>query len=205
MLWQRGSRTMVRTIGSSGERTAEAIRAAGLRLIYAHGFEAMSLRQLAAEVGIQPGSLYNYFQNKQALLVEIVNNHMVQLIAGLEAALAGVGDPVARLKAFVSFHLLYHMSRKELVYIATSELRSLEPDNRTAIVALRKTYETIVIKILADGAQIGAFKMNDPSVVAYGVIAMLTAVCEWYKPSGRLTPDELVEIYLQQVLHGVCG
>lgn len=196
---------MVRTIGSSGERTAEAIRAAGLRLIYAHGFEAMSLRQLAAEVGIQPGSLYNYFQNKQALLVEIVKNHMVQLISGLEAALAGIGDPVDRLKAFVSFHLRYHMSRKELVYIATSELRSLEPDNRTAIVALRKTYEAILIKILADGAKIEAFKVNDPPVVAYGIMAMLTGICEWYKPGGRLTPNELVEIYLQQVLHGVCG
>jgi AcrR family transcriptional regulator len=196
---------MTRTIGSSGERTAEAIRAAGLRLIYARGFEAMSLRQLAAEVGIQPGSLYNYFDTKQALLFEIVRTHMDDLLASLKAALVGIDDPVERLKAFVSFHVRYHMNRKELVYIATSELRSLEAGNRAAIVALRKAYESIVIAILADGAKSGAFKIFDSRVTAYAIIAMLTGLCEWYSPDGRLGKDALVEIYLQQVMRGVSG
>ncbi|HKU04506.1 MAG TPA: TetR/AcrR family transcriptional regulator, partial [Bradyrhizobium sp.] len=40
---------MARTVGSYGPKTMEAIRKAGLRLIFEHGYEAMSLRQLAAE------------------------------------------------------------------------------------------------------------------------------------------------------------
>jgi AcrR family transcriptional regulator len=200
---EQGARKMVRTIGSSGERTAEAIRAAGLRLIYAHGFEAMSLRQLAAEVGVQPGSLYNYFANKQALLFEIVRAHMDELLSSLSAALAGIDDPAEKLKTFAAFHLRYHMNRRELVYIATSELRSLEPNNRAKIVALRTDYEAIVIAILAEGAKRGIFRINDAQVVAYAIIAMLTGICEWYRPDGRLSRDELVGIYLQQVMGGV--
>jgi AcrR family transcriptional regulator len=196
---------MTRTIGSSGEKTAEVVRAAGLRLIYAHGFEAMSLRQLAAAVGIQPGSLYNYFDNKQSLLFEIIKTHMAELSANLRTSLRGIEDPVERLEAFASFHLRYHMSRKELVHIANSELRSLEPDNLAAIIAMRKDYEGIAISILADGARSGVFKISDSRVAAYAIIAMLTGLCEWYRPEGRLSGDDLVEIYLQQIMRGVAG
>ncbi len=196
---------MVRTIGSSGEKTAEAIRAAGLRLIYAHGFDAMSLRQLAAEVGLQPGSLYNYFDNKQALLFEIVKTHMEELLAASNANLEGIDDPVERLASFVSFHLRYHMRRRELVFIANRELRSLEPANHAKIVAMRQAYEATVIEILAEGADSGAFQIRDCPVIAFGIIAMLTGICEWYRLDGRLSGDEIVEIYLQQVMHGVTG
>jgi AcrR family transcriptional regulator len=196
---------MVRTIGSSGEKTAEAIRAAGIRLIYAHGFEAMSLRQLAAEVGLQPGSLYNYFDNKQALLFEIVKTHMEELLASLKASLEGIDDPVERLKNFVCFHLRYHMRRRELVYIANSELRSLEPENHARIVAMRSAYDAIVVAILAAGAKSGAFQIHDCRISAFGIIAMLTGICDWYRPDGRLSGDALVEIYLQNVMHGIAG
>jgi AcrR family transcriptional regulator len=193
----------VRTIGSSGEKTAEAIRRAGLRLIYAHGFEAMSLRQLAAEVGLQPGSLYNYFDTKQALLFEIVKSHMDELLASLKAALAGIAQPAEQLEAFAAFHLRYHMNRKELVYIATSELRSLEAKNRAKIVAMRKSYEAIVINILEEGGKSGAFEIADSRIAAYAIIAMLTGICEWYRSDGRLSRDELVAIYVRQVFHGI--
>ena len=42
---------MARTAGSDGERTEAAIREAAAPLIAHHGFEAVTMRQLAAEVG----------------------------------------------------------------------------------------------------------------------------------------------------------
>ncbi|WP_369077078.1 TetR/AcrR family transcriptional regulator, partial [Cognatishimia coralii] len=46
----------------------QAIRKAGVKRIYKHGFEAMKLRSLAEDVGIQAGSLYNYIRNKEEFL-----------------------------------------------------------------------------------------------------------------------------------------
>ena len=59
--------SMARTSGSSGPATFEAIRKAGLRLIYRYGYEAMTLRQLAGEIGLVQGSLYNHIATKQDL------------------------------------------------------------------------------------------------------------------------------------------
>jgi AcrR family transcriptional regulator len=128
---------MARTIGSYGPKTLEAIRRAGLRLIFEHGYEAMSLRQLAAEVGIQSGSLYNHIATKQDLLFDLVREHINELLRQLDLALQGKERPIEKLRAFVSFHVTYHMTKKREVFIANSELRSLEPRNYDAIVALR--------------------------------------------------------------------
>src|SRR5215213_3187258 len=132
---------MARTVGSNGPKTMEAIRKAGLRLIYSQGYEAMSLRRLAAEVGIQAGSLYNHISTKQDLLFDLIKVHMDELLERLDKALDGIDSPLERLKAFITFHVDYHISRKREVFISYSELRSLEPKNYDTIVALRRDYE----------------------------------------------------------------
>lgn len=194
---------MSRTKGSFGPRTKEQIRKAGLSLIYRHGYEGMSLRDLAEAVGIQQGSLYNHITAKQDLLFLLMREHLDAILAGLDAALKPVRDPVARLKAFIAFHLTYHMERRQEVTINNSELRSLEPANRRTIMALREAYEARVIAILTDGAAAGVFAIGDAKVAAFALIAMLTGICTWYTPSGSLTKAELVAQHTDMALNGV--
>ena len=194
---------MARTIGSYGPKTMEAIRKAGLRLIFEQGYEAMSLRQLAAEVGIQAGSLYNHIATKQELLFELIQDHINELLRQLDRALEGKQEPAERLRAFVAFHVTYHMTRKREVFIANSELRSLDPKNYEAIVALRGAYEQRLAAILADGAEQGVFEVADIQVATFAIIALLTGLCTWYRPGGRLTRDAIVEAHEKLVLSGV--
>ncbi|MDQ0470260.1 TetR/AcrR family transcriptional regulator [Labrys wisconsinensis] len=196
---------MARTAGSHGARTAEAIRRAGLRLIFERGYEGMTLRDLAQAVGLQPGSLYNHIATKQALLFELVSEHMRTLTDALDAALAGVEGPLARLDAFVTFHVSYHLTRKVEVFVNNSELRSLEPDNREAIMALRRAYEQRLAAILAEGAQAGLLAVPDIPVTTYGILSLLTGVVTWYRPEGRLAEDEIVAIHRRLILDGLRG
>src|SRR5438477_417608 len=125
---------MARTVGSYGPKTLEAIRKAGLRLIFEHGYAAMSLRDLAAEVGIQVGSLYNHISTKQVLLFDLVQDHVNELLRQLDRALEDKKGPEQRLRAFVAFHVTYHMSlvgpglaapEREIVGIGDLTLRGI--------------------------------------------------------------------------------
>lgn len=194
---------MARTVGSYGPKTMEAIRKAGLRLIFEHGYEAMSLRQLAAEVGIQAGSLYNHISTKQELLFDLIQDHVNELLRQLDRALDGKQEPAERLRAFVAFHVTYHMTRKREVFIANSELRSLEPRNYEAIVVLRGAYEQRLAAILTDGVEQGAFEVGDIQVATFAIIALLTGLCTWYRPGGRLTREAIVAAHEKLVLSGV--
>lgn len=194
---------MSRTVGSSGPKTLAAIRKAGLQLIYAEGYEAMSLRRLAGKVGLQPGSLYNHIATKQDLLFDLIHNHMVALLARVDTELDGIDDPLERLRAFIAFHLSYHIERKREVFIGSAELRSLKPANRRRIVALRRTYEDLLCDILEKGVARKAFKVGDIRVSAYAILAMLTGICTWYDPKGRIDRKELIDVHTRLILQGV--
>ena len=195
---------MSRTVGASGARTAEAIRVAGLQLIYEHGFEAMSLRQLAVMVGLQPASLYNHMATKQDLLFRIIFQHMRDLIDSTHAALDADSDATAldRLRRFIAHHLHAHMQKKREVYVANFELRALTAPNYESIVAMREQYERILIDILDCGVAEGSLRPIDTPVAAYALLAMLTGTCTWYKPNGRLSEGQVIAMHTALVLDG---
>jgi AcrR family transcriptional regulator len=188
---------MARTSGSSGPATFEAIRKAGLKLIYRHGYEAMTLRQLAAEIGLVQGSLYNHIATKQELLFKLISDHMQHLLMSVDHALSGITDPSARLIAFTEFHVTYHIDRKQEVFISYSELRSLEPDNFEAIVVMRRAYEQKLVDILNAGIEKRVFSITDAQTTAFGILSMLSGICTWFNPKGRLSKDEVCAIFVE--------
>lgn len=196
---------MSRTKGSSGPKTKAAIHAAGRALIYKHGYEGMNLRELADAVGLQQGSLYNHFRSKQQMLFDLMKEHLVTIIDELKNVLARDSDPLEQMKAFIAFHLTYHMQRQDEVYINNSELRSLEPANLRKINALRYEYERLVIGIIEAGIQTKQFKVSEPRVAAFALIALLTGICNWYKPGGRLSKTKLVDIHTEMALRSLVG
>lgn len=195
---------MARITGSSGARTAAAIRRVALRLIHRQGFAAMNLRDLAAEVGIQPSSLYNHIASKQELLSDLMQEHMETLLAATDAALAAAGPGVMdRLRAFLDHHVLYHMERRQEVYIANFELRGLDELNYARIVAMRAGYEARLMALLREGVDAGALDIADIPVTAFAMLAMLTGICTWYRPNGRLGKAELVALHTELALNGI--
>lgn len=188
---------MARTTGSSGIKTLASVRAAGIDLIYTHGYEAMTLRMLASAVGVQPASLYKYFDTKQGLLFALLRDHLEALNAALTEALPVDATPAERLDAFVAFHVAYHMERKREVSLANFELRSLSKENKPAIVALRRAYEERLIAILDDGVAAGLFRLADTHVTAFALLAMLTGVSTWYDRHGPCPRDEIIAMHSQ--------
>ena len=95
------------------------------------------------------------------------------------------------------------MTRKREVFIANSELRSLEAKNYDAIVALRGAYEQRLADILKEGVSAGVFEVSDIQVATFAILALLTGLCTWYRPGGRLTKEAIVAAHEKLVLSGV--
>ena len=186
---------MARTAGSDGEKTEAAIREAALALIARHGYDAVSMRQLAAEVGVQAAALYRYFPTKEDLLFALMDAHMRALIAGWEAARPATSDAVVRLSAFVDHHIRFHVARRHSTHVSNMELRSLSHDRLSAILKLRGGYEKELRQILRDGAEDGAFTIEDATLTAMAIIQMVTGVIVWFRPDERLSVDEVADSY----------
>jgi AcrR family transcriptional regulator len=187
---------------SNGENTAEGIRQVALDLFYKRGFQATTLRHIASRVGIQVGSLYNHIKSKGDLLFDIMETVMLDLLED-QRQVAQTPDVVERMRMLVYRHVKFHGERAEEVFIGNSELRSLSRGQRTRIVGLRKEYEAMFQNELEDGIRQGKFLPVDVQITAYGIIAMTTWVSAWYSPRGRLSLEDIAEIYTAIVLRGI--
>lgn len=192
---------MARTTGSHAGITGPKVRAAALRLFAQKGYAAVSMRAIAAEVGVQAGALYNYTPDKQSLLFELMRGHMEDLLA--QADFSGQGTALDRLRRFVEFHIRFHADRPDEVFIAYMELRNLEPENFARIEALRRRYEDQLEAILRDGAREGVFAVEDSKIMTLAIIAMLTGVNTWFRSGGRLSLDQVVAQYWDMVRRAV--
>lgn len=191
---------MARKQGSHADITGPKVRAAALRLFARHGFAAVSMRQIAGEVGVQAGALYLYTPDKQTLLFDLMHDHLEHLLASWEVPDAA---PPAQLEAFCRHHIGYHLDRPELVFIAYMELRNLSPENFTVIEAQRRAYEDRLEAILKVGQAGGDFDLPDSKLATLAIIAMLTGVNTWYREGGRLARADVEGIYWDMVRKSV--
>lgn len=192
---------MARTAGSHSDITRPRIDAAATRLIAQYGFAAVSMRQIATEVGVQAGALYNYVPDKQTLLAELMTRHMTEILDAVQAL--DRGTPAKALEAFVRFHIEQNRDRSDAVFIAYMELRSLDADNFARIEALRRRYEAHLEAILKEGVARGAFEIADTRVATRALIAMLNGVNTWFRQGGALSLDAVKTLYWDMVVKAV--
>ncbi|RWB66544.1 MAG: TetR/AcrR family transcriptional regulator [Mesorhizobium sp.] len=191
---------MARTTGSDGEKTEAAVREAAVSLIARLGYEAMSMRQLAAEVGVQAAALYRYFPTKQDLLFTLMREHMEGLLKAWDAARPASADPVTQLAAYVENHIAFHIERRHATHVSNMELRSLSHERLTRILKMRTAYEKELRTILRDGVEAGAFEIDDTGLTAMALIQMMTGVIVWFRPGERLSIAEVTASYLSMTM-----
>lgn len=186
-----------------GPSMREQILAAAVQLFAEYGYHAAPLRDIARIAGIQAASIYHHYPSKQALLIEIMETHMVHLNNGLEHILRTHTDPLQRLYQAIAHHIRLHTTYKSEFFIVDTELRSLEGESRPYILSLRDQYETLLQELLQDGIEKGIFRPTDVKIASYALIAMCTEVATWFRPDGRLSVQQVILIYHQFITQGL--
>ncbi len=194
---------MARTAGSHSDITGPRIERAALSLIARHGFAAVSMRQIAAEVGVQAGALYNYIPDKQTLLARLMIGHMEALLEAYDPPARA--DPVARLRHFVHFHIEQNRLRADEVFVAYMELRNLSEENFAEVERLRRRYEGKLESILRTGAEAGVFELPDTRIVTRALIGMLNGVNTWFREQGPMSLQQVQDIHWDMVRKSVAA
>jgi len=173
-----------------------------LTLFAKQGFQATTLRQIAARVGLQVGSLYNHIKSKGDLLFEIMDAVLLDLLEE-QRAVPETPDADVRLSALIHNHVRFHGERADEVFVGNSELRSLTTLQRGRIVTLRREYEQLFQTVLEQGVQQDTFQQMDAQTVAFGIIAMATSVSIWFSRNGRLSLEQVGDIYAALTLRAI--
>ncbi|MDQ3756553.1 MAG: TetR/AcrR family transcriptional regulator [Actinomycetota bacterium] len=98
--------------------TRTRILDAAARVFAEHGYAAGTTNRIAAEAALSVGSLYQYFPNKDSILVELVRRHVAEGAERVADALNDAQDPLA---AVVDAALANHVDSPRLHQVLFEE------------------------------------------------------------------------------------
>jgi AcrR family transcriptional regulator len=185
--------------------TEQRILDASTRLFYVNGYHATTMRDIAGEVGIKAGSLYNHYGGKEEILLRICVETSRNLYDGAVSALKGVTEVEEQLRKYIMWHVTFHAEYREASRVTDTQLHYLQPDNRQAVIEIRDAHEKFLRDILARGAKQRRWRSSNLRVISIGIETMCTEVDAWFRADGELTSEQIAVIYTDFIRRGLGG
>ena len=167
------------------------------------GYHGTSVRDIAKRVGVTVPSLYYHYENKQGMLVALLEVAMTEVRDRARAAVAHAGDRVVDQFCNIVEGVVLHMTYRRGLAVLDTELRYLEPHNREHYASRRKDLELLLQSIIKAGSAEGYFEVGNAEITARALLGMLQAVAGWYQPDGPLAPEEIADEYVRIALRTV--
>lgn len=168
-----------------------------------HGYDATSVRDIAAAVGITAPALYNHFRSKEELFCATHARGMATITRAVEAAIDRAATPWDRLEAAGAAHCTSLLGSTGYRTIITPQFPKFSKEARQELVAQRDSYERLV-KRLIDDLQLP--DNVEPSIFRMHLLGALNWTTTWYHDGGAATPDAIgrsIVRLLRQAIEGV--
>lgn len=163
------------------------------RLFRDKGYERTTVRDLAAAVGIQSGSLFHHFRTKEEILKAVMVETIRLNTALMQAAVDAATTHRDKLQALVRAELeSINGQTGEAMAVLVFEWRSLSEASQAYVLELRDIYEQLWLDVLEELRKQGVLAA-DPFVVRRMLTGALSWTVTWYRPDGGLTLDDLTE------------
>jgi AcrR family transcriptional regulator len=176
---------------------------AAARLFRKKGFAATTVREIAKEARMLPGSLHYRYPTKDSLLLALMKRGEDADLVGIRAAIRDVRDPVERLRLALRARLRYLLSRPAS-QVVLFEWRSLKGAAREEMIKLRDRYEAFWSGLLYEAAGTGRLHPGiDLRLLRFLLFGAINGVALWYHVDGARTPDEISDAFWGFVAYGV--
>jgi AcrR family transcriptional regulator len=186
---------------SSEVRKAEIARIAA-QLFASNGYHSTGMTELSEAVGLGRGALYYHIGSKEDLLYEISARHVREMVAFGEA-LADRQDlsPTQKLRQ-LSRELMRTISENlpELT-VFFHEVRTLTGDRARKLIDLRDRFEHVWLRVIRQGVEARVFRELDPIAIK-GLLGLHNYSYIWLTADGRLSPDEISDVFCDLLLNG---
>ncbi|MBO9624757.1 MAG: TetR family transcriptional regulator [Microbacterium sp.] len=180
----------------------DQVLAVAVKVFNEHGYDATSVADLTAALGLTKSALYHHFESKAAILEVALNDALDGLERVVDDAVAQHPLAADRLRSIV----------RGAVHVLTAKLPSVtlllrvRGNGEVELAALRRrrAFDQRVTAIVAEAQREGLIRGDvDAAVATRLIFGMINSVVEWYRPGGPVDPDELGEDILRATLDGL--
>ena len=166
------------------------------RLFTERGYDAASIRDLAAALAMRPSSLYHHFAGKQHILFAICFGLQSDFNAAVMPVFHQGKGPVETIQDVIGEHIRFSLARRGEVLVNTRERRSLPPDLRAQVNRLRRAYRDALVAVIEQGRRQGLFSVEDPKLAAMAVFDMVNGMFQWFQARDQADVERIATTYV---------
>ncbi len=183
----------------------DEIIAAAADVLHENGYDATTMKDIAARVNLTAASLYHHFKSKDHLLLAVLEKGLELAIAQIEPVACSAAGHAAKLRQMIAIHVGAMTSNPAVGAAMVFEIRSLMQngtrahtgdfqERRQRFFARRDYFETLFKRVVQQGIRDGEFRAVDAAIFTKAMLGAHNWVGVWYKPAGRLDGQGIAAI-----------
>lgn len=157
-----------------------------------HGYDATSMGDVAAAVGVTKSSLYHHVRSKEELFELGVGRALDGLFQVLKEPGALEGPPSSQVR-YVIRRMIEIITQKLPEVALLVRAHGNTPAEQRAL-QRRREFDQVMTQLITCAVQDGSLTVGgDPALFSRLALGSAVSVVEWYRPSGRVATTQLVE------------
>lgn len=191
---------MPRVRADDYDAKTQAILDSAAALFAKVGYPSAKMQDIAKACGASKSMLYHYFPTKDDLLLAMLEEHLEKVIAGVEEVAAMGGSNADRFSAFVHVFTQKSAQSRRRHVIAMNDVKFLPKPMQTPLLELETQVTNLVANLLRQLNPGLPDEVYKPYTML--LIGMLNWTDTWYRPGGKVKPQELCDRVSRLFLHG---
>ncbi len=188
---------MPRGVAKDHEAKRAALRKGAAAYFATHGYDRASMTGAARECGISKALIYHYYNSKEALLFDILDAHLSDLVAKVQAAqdqgLAGL------IRAILMAYENADAEHK----LQLDALATLPTEMQKPLIDLQRDLVTFMSQAVArERAGLGPDRQRAVTMTVFGILNWFYM---WYRPGRGLSRAEYADLAADFVRGGIAA
>lgn len=182
-------------------RKQEIIHTAA-KLFKEKGYSAVTMRDLAAAMGIKAASLYNHIASKQDILKIIIISIAEEFTNGMNTIINSEASTLNKLQHIVDLHVDITSRNTNGMASLNNDWMHLE-DQLEYYLKLRNEYEANFLSIIKQGISLSEIKQSNPEVIMFSMLSTLRSLYLWIPKKEDLNTKHLAQSLSEVLITGI--
>lgn len=172
------------------------------QLFQERGYHSVTMQDIANQLSVTKAALYYYVKSKEEILYQIYDIGM-KAVEQEASKIPTDASAATRLRLFIKGHLKASLQLLPMLAVFYNERHYLPESSKSEVVKRQRAYEKILAQIIEDGIKEGIFRNVEITIAVFGILGMCNWAYQWYQRSGKLTPEEIGDIFSELILTGL--
>jgi AcrR family transcriptional regulator len=193
---------MARTRANDYDRKRQGILSRSAALFAEHGYTGTSITMIAEACGVSKALMYHYYSSKDAVLFDLLQDHLQNLVAVVEAAAQSAGKPEEKLFAISAALLEAYRGADAEHQVQISSLKLLPQAEQETLKELERKLVVIVSDAIAAAIPSAAKKRQLLKPLTMSLFGMLNWHYLWFRDGKGITREKYAKMVTRLILSG---